>query len=125
MRYLLLLLLTILSSISLADSPVFTNSLNKAKALSKQSQKSIILIFASSSCKYCDMLKNEINSGNLDKLLSDKVICYVDINEYPELKESYNVNMIPDSRFLNKEIEKSRLRGYEKNKYVQWLESLR
>lgn len=125
MRYLLLLFLMISSSMSLADSPLFTSSLDKAKTLSKQSQKNIILVFGSSSCKYCDLLKNEINSGNLDSLLNNKIVCYIDIEEYPDLKKTYNVNMIPDSRYINKEKEQSRLRGYEKNKYVQWLESLR
>jgi len=125
MSYLIFLLLIISSSVSLADSPVFTSSLDKAKTLSRQSQKDIILIFGSSSCKYCDLLKTEINSGNLDSLLNNNIVCYIDINEYPDLKKSYNVNMIPDSRFLNKEVERSRLLGYEKDKYIQWIESLR
>lgn len=120
------LILTLLfSSFALADSPVFTNSLEKARVLSKTYQKNIIVIFASSSCKYCDNLKSEVNNGTFDDLLENKIVCYLDITNDTDLINKYKVSLIPDSRFFTKETEQSKILGYEKNKYKKWLENLK
>lgn len=110
----------------MADSPIFLNSLTDATALSETSEKNLLVIFGSKSCRYCDDLKKEINSGNLDNLLKNKIVCYIDIDDKNRnLEKEYKISIIPDSRFFIKNNQKSKIIGYEKNKYRNWLETLK
>ena len=110
----------------MADSPIFLNSLEDSQAMSKISQKDLIVIFGSSSCKYCEELKSDINSGDFDSVLTNKIVCYVELNENnKQIKTSYKINIIPDSRFFVNDKQESKIVGYEKSKYQNWLKNLK
>lgn len=110
----------------MADSPIFLNSLAEATALSETSEKNLLIIFGSKSCRYCENLKQEINSGNFDYLLTNKIVCYVELDDTnKDLKTKYRVNMIPDSRVFIRNEQKFKISGYEKTKYTKWLETLK
>lgn len=123
---LLMTLMVFISTNLMADSPVFLNSLEDSQAMSKISQKDLIVIFGSSSCKYCEELKSDINSGDFDSVLTNKIVCYVELNENnKQIKTSYKINIIPDSRFFVNDKQESKIVGYEKSKYQNWLKNLK
>lgn len=123
---LLMTLMVFISTNLMADSPIFLNSLEDSQAMSKISQKDLIVIFGSSSCKYCEELKSDINSGDFDSVLTNKIVCYVELNENnKQIKTSYKINIIPDSRFFVNDKQESKIVGYEKSKYQNWLKNLK
>jgi thioredoxin-related protein len=124
-KILILLFLFLFSSVSIATPPVFTNSLNKSKTLAAELHRNVIVIFGSENCVYCQNLKQTINSGNLDDLLDDKIVCYIDLDDNPTYKQQYKISIIPDSRFIVNDNQKSKIVGYELNKYSTWLKSLK
>ena len=123
---LLMTLMVFISTNLMADSPIFLNSLEDSQAMSKISQKDLIVIFGSSSCKYCEELKSDINSGDFDSVLTNKIVCYVELNENnKQIKTSYKINIIPDSRFFVNDKQESKIVGYEKSKYQNWLKNIK
>jgi thioredoxin-related protein len=119
MKKILYLFIMMISSIASANDYILS-SIDETLKLSQNSGKPALVIFGSEDCKFCDILKNEI----LDKNYIDNyIVCYIDISneKNKSLKDTYKIHMIPDSRIFINKTETSRLKGFEKNKYIDWL----
>lgn len=114
------LLLLFCSSV-FADTFIL-NSLPEARRLSKETQKSILLIFGADSCNFCLLLKDDLESV-LKKDIDNFIICYIDLKSNPELKRQYDITSIPDSRIIFDDKTISSIKGYRKNDYKKWLEN--
>lgn len=114
------LFLLICSSV-FADSFVL-DSLTEAQKFSKETQKPILLIFGTDSCKFCSLLKNDLDSV-LKKDVDNLIVCYLDLKSDPELKKQYNVSLIPDSRIISNGKTNSVIKGYKQQEYKRWLEN--
>ena len=119
----ILVFLSLLQPSFAADPAVFVKSYNDAVSLSKTSNKRLLAIFVSDNCVYCSTLKNKIASGDLDSLLEDKIICYVNTVDNAELTSSMNVKMIPDSIIIYDDKIESRNKGYSRLEYKRWLKN--
>lgn len=97
------------------------DSLDEAKQLSKSTQQPILVIFGSENCSFCTQLKNDISNGQLTTALDPYIICYLDINKDVKLKADYEINIIPDSRIIHKNTQKTKIVGYNKKNYIKWL----
>ncbi len=121
--YILILFLSVvnISEIAIANDSFILSSLNEAKNISIKSDKPILLIFGTSSCKYCEQLKNDLikNKLPIDRL----IVCYIDIEENSDYIREYKVSSIPDSRILYKSNKTLAHKGYGKQEYTKWLNS--
>jgi thioredoxin-related protein len=123
MKPILFLFLFLFNGIAFATEPVFTDNFKDAINISNDKNIPIVLIFGQESCNYCNKLKSDINSGELDSLLENKIICYIDILNNKDFIEEYEIKKIPDSRILLNNKVRSKITGYDKVKYKTWLSS--
>lgn len=121
MRFLACIFVCMMSSLSMADGFVL-DSIAEAEQLSKLSNKPILLIIGSNRCVFCEALKDEIISGVINKHVQEYIVCYIDLEKNKGLKNTYNVNIIPDSRIIKKQKTVSKITGFDKKKYIKWLE---
>ena len=120
-RFLACIFVCIMSSLSMADGFVL-DSIAEAEQLSKLSNRPILLILGSNRCVFCEMLKDEIISGDINNHIQEYIVCYIDLEKNKTLKKTYNVNIIPDSRIIKKQKITSKITGFDKKKYIKWLE---
>lgn len=114
-------MLILVSSTAQAEPSVYTTSLLDAIAESESSKKEVLVVFTAPWCKYCAVLKNDLdnNSG----LLENKVVCYVDYDQNPDLVKEYKVRIIPDCFILKNRIEIKRKVGYiNLRDFEKWLQ---
>lgn len=104
-------------------SSATVNTLEDAIALSESSNMPVLVVFSAEWCRYCSILKNDIDKGEYSKELDNHIVCFVDIDKRPDLKKEYEVISIPDSRILKKRIETKKIIGYDKVKYKRWLQN--
>lgn len=117
----LALVLILVSSTAQAEPPIYTTSLLDAIAESESYKKEILVIFTAPWCKYCGVLKNDLDNNS--KLLEDKVVCYVDYDQNPDLVKEYKVRIIPDCFILKNRIEIKRKVGYiNLRDFEKWLQ---
>lgn len=114
-----------LMSFANANEGFILNSLEEAQKLSQQTEQPILLIFGSDDCRFCNQLKIDIISNKLSPAINRYIVCYIDIKHSPELKNTYNISVIPDSLILIKQTEKFRNKGYLKDSYIKWLNNAR
>ena len=76
-----------------------------------------LIIFSADWCKYCQYLKKDLSSFDL----SEYEVEIVDVDKKNELSKKYKIQSLPTSIILYNDVEKSRMKGYEKNKYSNWL----
>lgn len=104
-----------------ANDSFILSSLDEGIKLSKEVNRPLLVIFGSDNCQFCTALKNDILNLKLSPDIDNYIICYIDIKEYPELKTKYNISMIPDSRIIINDEQKSSVKGYAKQNYLKWL----
>lgn len=107
------------STTVLADD-FMLSSIDETLKLSNSSGKPALIIFGSPNCEFCNSLQNEILET---KYVENYIVCYIDISNTnnKSFKNEYKINIIPDSRIFLKNKEVSRFKGFQKNKYIQWL----
>jgi thioredoxin-related protein len=110
---------------NISKANYIVDSLPEAQQISSQTQQPILVIFGSDSCVFCDKLKTDINNQTLIEYIDPYIVCYVDLNEYPQYKGEYKITIIPDSRILSNNKMVSKAQGYSKDKYIDWLKSLK
>lgn len=121
MLYIPIIFLLLLTQ-SYASQPIFTDSYENAiKIVQSEHNRDLLFIFGAEWCQHCNALKNEINSGSLDHLLDNKVVCYIDIEKNVDLKKKYKVSSLPDSRIIKPNKTIFKLTGYSKKEYEKWL----
>lgn len=127
MKY--LLVLSILSVFSMccmnnsyADRPaVYVDSLEDAEVLSERTNQKILIIFSAKWCKYCGLLSRFLKENST--LLNNYIVVIIDYDTNKDLVKQYAVRNLPDSRIINKGKELSSMVGYDKQEYIQWLET--
>jgi thioredoxin-related protein len=117
---LLFVLNTLYSSISYAENVVYSTDLLDSMALSESSDKDILVIFTAPWCKYCSIMKKDLQEDQ--GLLDNKIVCYIDFNNNPDLVKTYRVKTIPDYFILKNKVEIKRRVGYtDKSNFIKWL----
>jgi thioredoxin-related protein len=116
---LLFILNLLYSSISYAEDAVYSTNLLDCIALSESSDKDILVIFTAPWCKYCSIMKKDLEEDQ--GLLDNKIVCYIDFDNNPDLVKTYKVKTIPDYFILKNKVEIKRKVGYtSKNNFVKW-----
>jgi thioredoxin-related protein len=121
MKKILYLFIMTIGSIASANDYILS-SIDETLNLSQNSGKPALVIFGSENCKFCDLLKNEILDKNY---VNNYIVCYINISDEKNqsMKNTYKIHMVPDSRIFINKTESSRLKGFEKNKYIDWLKN--
>jgi thioredoxin-related protein len=121
-KILLFILMLFISTAANATEGFIIDSLEEAQRLSDSTGKSVLLILGAESCFHCERLKTDILTDQIPD--SDRyIICYLGLDENPDLKKKYSVSMIPDSRILKKNKTITTIKGYDRTKYSKWLKN--
>lgn len=99
------------------------SSVDEAQQLSKSSKKPMLLIFGADYCSYCVILKDNILQEDYKELMEPFIVCYVDVEEHPNLKDKYSVSIIPHSKIIYSDGSVRSMEGYSKNLYKKWLKN--
>lgn len=121
--FLTIMIFIALASSLYADSNFMLSSFDEAKLLSSETDKPILLIFGANYCNHCAALKKDIQSSQLSQMTDKYIICYVDITENNDLKTEFGVSIVPDTRIINRGIQKHSIKGYNIQKYMLWLKN--
>lgn len=120
-KYILLFILFYNNNI-LCEDAIFTNNLLDSIALSESSNKEVLVIFTASWCKYCSIMKKDLENNK--DILDNKIICYINFDENQDLVRTYNVKTIPDYFILKNKIETKRKVGYtNKVAFIKWIKN--
>lgn len=100
----------------------YLTDIDTAMTLARETKQDLIIIFSASWCGHCAKLKNDLpNILELD----NKIICVLDNSDHKKFFRQMRIKSLPTSILIDtdgKEI--SRIEGYEKLKYIQWIKSL-
>lgn len=119
--YLTFILLSTLLTIASGNDSFILESIDEAKQLSARTNQPILIIFGSPECVFCESLKKDILSFKLSPDIDPYIICYLDLNKDPTLKKDFNIKIIPDSRIIINNEQRTQIKGYSKNNYIKWL----
>lgn len=117
------IILHIFIAVSAFSQDFIVKSLPEAQQISSQTKQPILLILGSPNCAFCEQLKNDLSDKQLQQHIDRYIVCYIDISDQPEYKDSYKVTIIPDSRILKNNKQISRAQGYKKADYINWLKN--
>ncbi len=116
----ILIILLFGSGRSCAEPPIYTDSLLGAIAESQESKKEILVIFTSTRCKYCNLLKTDLE--NNPEILENIIVCCINYDQNQDLVKEYGVKSIPDCLLIKNMIEVRRKVGYNNLKDFEiWL----
>lgn len=92
-----------------------TTDIDKAFGISKNENKTLMIVFDQDNCVYCDMFKSDVlsNPQVQSRLNESCMVLLVDINKNPDIASKYKVYGTPTTQFLDsngKEIRK--IEGY-------------
>lgn len=120
-KILLIILLFYSSAFVFAnDYPIFTFTMNDAIVEAETTQKDALLIFTADWCKYCSVMKKDIDKH--PDSLGGMVVSYINIDKYPELAKTYNVKKLPSFVVVRHTKELKRKVGYKNlNEIQKWL----
>lgn len=113
-----------LFSINIYADGFILSSIVEAEKLSKQTKQPILIIFGDENCEFCKALLSDISVNKLNPEIDKYIICYIDINENKDYKNKYNISMIPDSRIMQDKRQVSKMVGYTKEKYKNWIKNV-
>ena len=121
----LIFFIGVIATIASANDKFILSSIEEANSLASKTKQPLLLIFGSESCTYCKLLKQDISSGKLDGSIDRYIVCYIDVNENNNLKDIYNISIIPDSRIIkdNKQVEK--IIGYSRTSYEDKIKNVK
>lgn len=102
-----------------SDPIIIYGDYDGAVALSKESNKPLLLIFGADWCGYCTKLKKDILVDNSTQLY---ITCVIDTDLDKSLSKKFKVRSLPTSIIVEDEVEKRRKTGYKnKQDYLDWL----
>lgn len=109
----------------LGSNFVNASDLDVCIELAKQQEKNVLVIFSLDNCKYCDLLKKDLDTI---KYIDSYVVCLLDSRENKRLTGKMNVRKWPTSVVISvskeNQGEASRLVGYgSKSDYEKWLKA--
>ena len=121
-QFLVFIFLLYIPNISLSEGIIIHNDLPQAQAISLESDRELLVLFSAEYCKFCQDLKTEIISSELTDNL---VVCIIDTQNDQGLSRKMKVRNLPTSVHLKNKTEISRIVGYNKDKYILWLNGLK
>jgi thiol-disulfide isomerase/thioredoxin len=113
--------LLLFSTIIFANDGFILSSIEETQKLSKLTNKPALIIFGADYCQFCQVLKQDILANQLNPSIDKYIICYVDTEDNPDLKNKYKISSIPDSRIFIDNKQVSKTTGYSKDTYIKWL----
>lgn len=122
MNKLYIAILFVLFNMSAAlSAPSLVSSIEDGLDLSQKTGMPLLVIFGAENCVYCGKLKSDLNQDIFDDSLDAMIVCYVDVGSEKDIQKKYSVRSIPDSRIFDDGKEVSKIVGYNKTKYQEWL----
>ena len=99
-----------ISAVTHVENRVLWDNIPSAMEYAKQSSKICVVIFGADWCSYCVKLKNQAIKD--PKLTNGYVICYIDIDDQPEMAKKYNVTTLPKTLYFIKDKAIKTIVGY-------------
>lgn len=97
----------------------YLTDLDIAIRLSSETKQNLVIIFSTSWCGHCRILKNDFPKI---QGFDDKIVCILDSDVEKKIARKFKVKGLPTSVMLNPNGEEvSRIAGYEKEAYERWL----
>jgi protein disulfide-isomerase len=116
-----IVVLLLSSTIFAAEPPIFVYDMVDAIALSENTNKQILVVFTADWCKQCQIMKKDIEDNQ--NMVSDTIVCYLNIDFNQDLAKEYNIKFIPDYCILRKKIQIRRQSGYTtRAKFIKWFQ---
>jgi protein disulfide-isomerase len=116
-----IVVLLLSSTIFAAEPPIFVYDMVDALALSENTNKQILVVFTADWCKQCQIMKKDIEDNQ--NMVSDTIVCYLNIDFNQDLAKEYNIKFIPDYCILRKKIQIRRQSGYTtRAKFIKWFQ---
>lgn len=78
-----------------------------------------VYIFSASWCKPCKSLKSFLLQN--PKLVEGHSVSTIDIDDYPELKEKFNIIAVPTTVIMRDNKEQVRIRGFNSSVWGSWI----
>lgn len=104
------------------ENAYFVDNLPDAISLSEDTHKPVLLIFSAKWCKFCRILKEDLQEQKAVQTLDNYIVCVIDTDKNKDLSKEYRVKNMPDSRILKDKKEISQKIGYEDlDKYLVWI----
>lgn len=100
------------------NSPIFENDYEKATA---HSDRNVLVVFGADWCRYCNILKGDIPTMNLDGY----VVCVLNVTKNKDAEVRNGISYLPTSIVMNQGKETARIVGYSAQQYKSWLETNR
>lgn len=109
----------------LGSSFINASDLDVYIELAKKQEKNVLVIFSLDNCKYCDLLKKDLDTI---KYIDNYVVCVIDSRDNKKLTGKMDIKKWPTSVIMSvskeNQGEASRLVGYViKSDYEQWLKA--
>lgn len=100
------------------NRPIFEDNYEKAMS---HVDRNVLVVFGADWCKYCNILKGDMPSMNLEGY----VVCVVDVTTNREMKVRNGVSSLPTSIVMDNGKEVARMIGYSSHHYKDWLDANR
>lgn len=121
------IILTVLFSLlvnqAYSANPEYIESFEQARQEAREQNKKVLLIFGAEWCKWCLILKRDIETPKGNALLDNFVVCYVDYDQNRELAKRYRVSALPATCIISNN-RYTRIEGYSNfDSYKNLIES--
>lgn len=99
---------------------IFYDEYDKAKKLSIDYNKKLVLVFGADWCPYCKDLKRDVNKIQEFK---EYIVCFINTDNNKTMVQEYKIKSLPTSIILSKDTEETRKSGYKYDDYCKWLQN--
>jgi thiol-disulfide isomerase/thioredoxin len=99
---------------------IFYDEYDKAKKISIDYNKKLVLVFGADWCPYCKDLKKDINKIQEFKKY---IVCFINTDNNKSLVQEYKIKSLPTSIIISNNTEEARKSGYKYNDYCEWLQN--
>ena len=122
MYKLLIAFLLMIPSYSLANGVIVYDNIDAAKQEAKDTDSKLVIVFGADWCKYCTILKSDLQNKLME--INNTVICIVDYDTNKDLVDQFKVKTIPDSLIIEDNTVVRRKVGYPGfQAYKKWLDN--
>jgi thiol-disulfide isomerase/thioredoxin len=97
---------------------IFYDEYEKAKKISIESNKKLILIFGADWCPYCKELKKNVSQISNFKYY---IVCFINSDKNKNIVSDYKIKSLPTSIIIYQNIEEVTKIGYSYDDYQKWL----
>ncbi len=119
---LLIAFLLMIPSYSLANGVIVYDNIDAAKQEAKDTDSKLVIVFSADWCKYCTILKSDLQNKLME--INKTVICIVDYDSNKDLVDQFKVKTIPDSLIIEDNTVVRRKVGYPGfQAYKKWLDN--